>query len=360
MSIRLPIVFLASLLCALSVPTSAAQRPVTGGADPAFEGVDKAVQEFMDTIDATSATVAVCSDGKTVYSHGFGWQDQKKAVPTPPDALMRVASVSKPVTSALIHDLIADGRLKLADKAFPLINLKPPAGATPDPRLATITVDQLLQHKGGFDRAAGDPMFQVRKIEKALDLKWPARPMDVVRYMLGQPLQFDPGSKSVYSNFGYCALGRVIERVTGRPYADVLKKDLCDRLKIADLKVGRTATAERDPREVWYPIPDNAFSLDVMDAHGGLIASAPALGQFMGSYWISGDRRPAGARGRAYAFFGSLPGTTAMIVQRPDGTDVAVLLNARRDRSFDEDNGVLRKTVMAAVDAVPAESRRAK
>ena len=93
-----------------------------------------------------------------------------------------------------------------------------------------------------------------------------------------------------------------------------------------------------------------------MDAHGGLIASAPALGQFMQAYWISGEPRKPKSKGQHWTFFGSLPGTTAMVVQRADGVDIAVLLNARRDGSFGDDNAVLKKSVMEALDAV-ASSR---
>ena len=53
-----------------------------------------------------------------------------------------------------------------------------------------------------------------RTIADALKLKEPPTPDDIVRYIAGQPLQFDPGSKSTYSNFGYCLLGRIIEKVS--------------------------------------------------------------------------------------------------------------------------------------------------
>jgi hypothetical protein len=87
-----------------------------------------------------------------------------------------------------------------------------------------------------------------------------------------------------------------------------------------------------------------------MDANGGLVASAPALGQFMRAYWLSGDVRKADERW-AWHFFGSLPGTTAMVRQREDGVDIAVLFNARRDE-FEADNEVLKKTMDEAIDAV--------
>lgn len=334
-------------------------RPVNGDAVKGYDPVDKAVTDFMDRIDARAATAAVFVDGRMVYARGFGWRDKDRKVPARPDDLMRVASVSKPVTAALVKDLIRAKKLSPDTKVFPYLGLSPPAGAKPDPRLAEVTVQHLLDHKGGWDREqAPDPMFQVREVERALKLRAPAGPADVIRYMLGRPLQFAPGERAAYSNFGYCVLGRVVEKATGGSYAAALQKGIAEPLKIADLKVGRTKAKDRDKREVWYPVPDDMFSLEVMDAHGGIVASAPALGRFAQSYWITGERRKPGEKGWHWIFFGSLPGTTAMLVQRPDGTDVAVLLNARRDASFAADNDTLLKAVTAAIDAARAGGAR--
>jgi hypothetical protein len=88
-----------------------------------------------------------------------------------------------------------------------------------------------------------------------------------------------------------------------------------------------------------------------MDSHGGLIASAPALCQFLQAYWISGEPRLQGQRGD-WTFFGSLPGTTALVRQREDGLNVAVLLNGRRDDHFGEDNDTLKQAIDRAMDKV--------
>jgi CubicO group peptidase (beta-lactamase class C family) len=347
------IVLIAISLSVITAPVvrSEVQRPAAGDVNAKFAALDRVLIAFADQVGASAVTVAVSVKGKRVYSRGFGWSDAARTNPVSASAMMRVASVSKPFTAAMIKDLIRQKKLALDTKVFPYLDLRPPVGVTPDSRLSEVTVQHLLAHKGGWDRSqAFDPMFRMNEISTALDLKGAPTSTDVIRYMLGQPLQFAPGTRSAYSNFGYCVLGRVIEKAVGRPFAEALKAAIADPLDISDLAVGYASRQRRDPREVEYPVSDDAFSLDVMDAHGGIIASAPALCRFMQAYWIDGERRKAGATGLEGEFFGSLPGTTSMVLQRADGIDVAVLLNNRRNGSIGADISALSKAVNEALE----------
>jgi CubicO group peptidase (beta-lactamase class C family) len=336
----------------LSPCAVAEERPVSGKESPGFESVDKVVLDFMDTIGCQAATVAVARDGRLLHSRGYGWSDEARRKPVQPDALMRIASVTKPITSAAVKNAIRAGKISLETKAFEFIAVKAPGGKSADARISRITVCQLLEHQGGWDREASfDPMFRTKLIEKELELKNPAGPVNVIEYMLTQPLQFGPGEKSVYSNFGYCVLGRVLEKAMAKPYFECVQESVCGPLGIKDIKPGHSPSKERDPREVWYPVAEDAFSLEVMDAHGGLIASAPALCRFLQSYWISGEPRLLGQRAD-WACFGSLPGTTAMVRQRQDGFDVAILLNGRRDKQIDKDDETLKQAIDRALDKI--------
>jgi N-acyl-D-amino-acid deacylase len=351
MRVRLPVL---ALLLAFAPLGVAKDPPVSGKEVAEFRDLDKAVLEFMQTIDASAATVAVSKDGTPLHSRGFGYADANKKKPAPPDALFRIASVSKPVTSAMVKAAIRDKKLDADAKAFDLIGAKPPGKQkVADERIADVTVAHLLEHKGGWDTAkAGDLMFKPAEAAAELKLTRPLKPVDVISYALTRPLQFDPGSKEAYSNFGYCVLGRVLETVHKKPYADCLNEHIAKPLGVKDIKVGFALSKKRDPREVWYPVPDDSYPLDVMDAHGGLIASAPALCKFLDAYWVTGDPREKGQTGDG-TFFGSLPGTTAMVRQRADGYNVAVLFNNRRPKTFKDDNDTLKKVVDAAIDGIP-------
>jgi CubicO group peptidase (beta-lactamase class C family) len=327
-------------------------RPITGKKAPRFEAVDRTVLAFMDLFEARAATVSITMAGQQAYSRGYGWMDDSEKVPCPPDALMRIASVTKPITAAAIKKAVAAKKLSLDAKAFELIGLKPAGdGAVADKRISSITVHHLLEHKGGWDRTASfDPMFRAPQIEEELKLGRPAGPEDVIRYMLARPLDFDPGVRVAYSNFGHCVLGRVLERAWKKPYFDAVSFAIFKPIGIKDIRPARTAAADRDPREVSYPRVIDRFPIEIMDANGGFIASAPALGQFMRAYWLNGDPRAANERWD-WTFYGSLPGTTAMVRQREDGIDVAVLFNNRRDQ-FEKDNADLKKAMDEAMDAV--------
>ena len=327
--------------------------PLTGKAAPEYAAFDQAVLAFMNRIDCRAATAAVSRNGKLLYSRGYGWSDAYKKKPTAPDCLMRIAGLTQPITAAAVKKLIQEGKLTLDTKVFKLLKFKPPRGSNPDPRLDQITVGHLLAHKGGWDaKAAFDPFTRLREIEKRLRLGRRPRPVDVVRYMLAEPLQFEPGARSVYSNFGNCVLGRVIEKVSGKSYGAYVAEDLFKPLKIVDVKPARNLPGQRDPREVWNPVKD--VPVEVMDSCAGLIASAPALCEFLERYWVSGDPRQAGDD-RQWTYFGNIAGTTAIVRQRADGYNIAVLCNGRRDESSEEeDDNLLDRLVEEAVDKVAA------
>jgi CubicO group peptidase (beta-lactamase class C family) len=335
-----------------SVPLTAGELPVNGERVAAFEPLDAAILKFMALVDARAATVAVAKRGILLYSQGYGFSDKDQKKLCPPDALMRIASVTKPITNAAIRNAIRGGTLSLDAKAFRVIDVKAAGGQPADSRILDITVDQLLHHQGGWDRSrSGDYMFRVRRIERELNLKRPAAPADVVAFMLTQPLDFAPGEMTAYSNFGYCVLGRVLEATGHLPYAECVRSSICKPLGIEDIKQGHSDSAQRDPREVAYPVPDDEFSVEVNDANGGLIASTPALCAFAAAYWATGEPRSPKEM-QHWNFMGSLPGTTALVVQRNDEPDVAVLFNARRDEHFVADNDRLIKDVDAAMQMV--------
>ncbi len=322
--------------------------PMTGTAVPEYAPLDRAVLDFGYLIKCTAATVAVSKDGELLYSRGYGWRDARKKQPTPPNTIMRIAYASRSITSAAIYALIHDEKITLDTKVFEYLKFTPPPGVKQDPRLATVTVGQLLKDQGGWDKKETfDPMFATQKVEEYFKLPRPAQQADIIRFMLGQPLQFDPGERVAMSNFGYCLLGRVIEKASGQPYGTYIQDEICKPNEIADIKLGRTQAKDRDPREVWYPGLD--VSIELLDSCAGLIASAPDLCTFMDHYWLDGRPRYAGQTGESRTW-GLFSCTTALLRERRDGYNVAVLFNSMKLESYQSHNEELWKNDMKVLD----------
>jgi len=349
-----PVAIAAGLLaCLAALPVHAQSRPITGVAVPDFAPLDRVVLDFMVRIDCRAATVAVSRHGKLLYSRGYGWSDVHEKKPTTPEAIMRIAGLTQRITVVAVKKLIRDGKVSSGTKVFRWLNLKPPKGTVADPRLYAITVGQLLENQGGWDaQGTFDPFTRLREIQKSLHLSHRPHPADVIRYMLGQPLQFDPGGRTAASNFGFSVLGRVIEKASGRTYEKYLQEEILRPLGVDDIKLARSQPRERDPREVWYPVKD--VVVEVTDSYGGLVASAPSLCKFLDAYWADGEPRQS-AEDLQFSFSGNFEGTTAYIRQRSDGFNIAVLFNGRRDAARqEEDDRALEGAVNEALDKVPA------
>lgn len=372
-------------LLALLLLLPAAQDP------PPLQSFHDAMELQLREYGIPGGALAVAKDGRLVLSKGYGLADVDAKTPVEAGSLFRIASISKPITAVAILKLAQDGRLDLDAKAFTLLDIDLEKA---DPRLVDITIRQLLQHTGGWDREkSGDPMFRPFDIASELGVPLPPDPSAIIRFMVRRPLDTDPGTRHAYSNFGYCVLGRVIEKITGEPYEVHVRKSVLTPMGITGMRLGKTLPEGRAPGEVHYypvtgpqarpvfeslkskevPWPYGGFCLEAMDAHGGWLASAPDLVRFATSidrvldaksralmverpatlpvapaYYACGWMvRPVGPGKRNVWHNGSLPGTSTLLVMRHDGLVWAALFN---DRSRGE--GKMDPALHKAADAV--------
>jgi N-acyl-D-amino-acid deacylase len=283
-------------------PTSAAGKGVSHMAP-----FDELLTKFIGEHKIPGGAVAVSRNGRLVYSRGFGYADVEAKAPVEPVSRFRIASISKPITAVAVLQLVEQGKLGLDERVFDLLKEDPnlPPHGTPDPRLPQITIRQLLQHTGGWDRDVSfDPMFRPIEIARDLHTAPPAGQAQVIRYMRGQPLDFQPGERYAYSNFGYCLLGRLIEHVSGEQYETFVKEHVLKPLGITRMQLGRTLAEYRADGEVTYyepgdkrgpavvgqnlgedvPLPYGTWNLEAMDSHGGWIASAIDLVRFAAAF----------------------------------------------------------------------------
>src|SRR5262249_10283451 len=147
------------------------------------------------------------------YEEAFGFADLDARTALSPAHRFRIASISKPITSVAIFKLIEQGKLALADRVFGSSgDLQNDYGPVPPgARIGDITIEHLLTHTaGGWPNDETDPMGKQHALDHAGLIAWTLKT---------RPLDHPPGAVFAYSNFGYCLLGRVIEKVTGRAYA---------------------------------------------------------------------------------------------------------------------------------------------
>jgi CubicO group peptidase (beta-lactamase class C family) len=305
----------------LACAKSAHPEPLraTGVAEPKLARFDEWVRAYMAEHRIPGAALAVARKGRVVYARGFGVADRKTGERVEPESRFRIASVSKPITSAAVLRLVEEGRLRLDQSVFDLLAIEPflAPGTRFDERWRKVTVLHCLTHTGGLDWArSGDPMFDSARIARAMRVPLPVGAREIVRWQLGRPLDFDPGARYAYSNFGYTVLGRVIEAVTGRPYEESVRTAVLEPLGLDGPRIGRSLAEERLPGEVVYytlrseewdavtgpragrgkvPAPYGTWSVEANDACGGWIASAVDLVRFGAAFdLVDGGRATRG------------------------------------------------------------------
>jgi CubicO group peptidase (beta-lactamase class C family) len=356
----------AAALPALPVPSSIAAQASPTAEEPTDSEraeMSNLARAFMQRYAMPGLSVAVGRAGVILYEDAFGWADRDRRVAVSPAHLFRIASVTKPITSAALFSLIEQGRIGLTDKVFgPGAITGTDYGGPPyHPWVDQITVEHLLTHtSGGWPNDAADPMFRDLEMNQA---------QVIASTLRNRPLDQPPGQHYAYSNFGYCVLGRVIERVTRQSYASYVRDSLLTRCGISDMTIGGNTLAERHPAEVkYYDEQDERkpYEMDLtrMDSHGGWIARPRDLVLFV--MHVSGFATPPNiltpqsiramttasaanpgyAKGWAVNRFdnwwheGSLPGTSTIAVRTHSGLCWAAFGNSRRlntplDRDLD-------------------------
>ncbi|MDF2713027.1 serine hydrolase domain-containing protein [Nonomuraea muscovyensis] len=348
----------------------------TGVVPSAMAGFDQAMKTFITERDISSAQLAVAKNGKILLARGYGVYSRSGLVTrVQPTSLFRIASLSKNVTGAAIARLAQDGKLSLGAKVTTLLGLS----AAADPRLANVTVWRLLQHTAGWDRnVSKDPLWNDHTIAASLGVPLPIDHADIMKYVTARKLDFDPGSKYVYSNYGYMLLGRIIEKVSGMSYESYVRQKLLAPVGITRMRLGRSLRTEAFSTEVSYtskytnksvvddsgtvvPYPYGGFNMPNQDANGGWLASAVDMVKWGFVFDKAGTVLNATSIGRVFAkpetgvnangswyglgwnvrnnnagglntwHNGSMPGTFSFLARVQNGVSYCAIFNRREE-----------------------------
>ena len=256
--------------------------------------IDAQVYSVMSKYNIPGISVACTKKEKLVFANGYGYAniDASPKVRVTPNHLFRLASVSKAQTALCIMTLYEEGLLSPDDYVFA------PAGAngagspegilysmypgTHGARVDKIKVRHLLTHTTGWNyntTGGEDPIFtgDSRFYGKSL--------FDRVKYMVGTNTSNEPGTSYSYYNLGFCVLGQIIEKITGKSYETYLR-EVTAKAGVKDMWVAKTKKADRRENECVYysqTSGNDGYGNDmtVVAACGAVIASAPDLMQVL-------------------------------------------------------------------------------
>jgi D-alanyl-D-alanine carboxypeptidase len=160
-------------------------------------------------------SLAIVRDGKVVLAKGYGKRSLEDGDPVEPETLFSVGSVTKQFTCACILLLAEDGKLSVDDKVakyFPELT-----------RAGDVTLLDLMAHTSGYP-----DFYPLDFVDRRLQN--PILPDALVAQYGGAKLDFEPGARYSYSNTGYAVLGRVVEKVSGRPFGRFLTERILEPL----------------------------------------------------------------------------------------------------------------------------------
>ncbi len=308
------------------------------------EAIRSIAEDFLREHGIHGMSIAYGRGGEIAFAQGYGHADADRQEAVTPGHLFRTASISKPITAVAMMMNVEKGLLQLDSKVFGSEGILGDAyGRDLPDAVRSVTVDHLLTHaSGGWANDGDDPMFLHPEMKHDELIAWT---------LANQKQKHAPGEHYAYSNFGYCVLGRVLEKIAKQPYETLLARSVLSPCGITDMKIAGNTLKDRQPREVMYITenPGGAYGMNVarMDAHGGWLATARDLVLFasqlpklLGVASVRAMTNPGVNPGYSRGWSvnkapnwwhtGSLPGTTTIMVHTAKGICWAGLLNGRK------------------------------
>jgi CubicO group peptidase (beta-lactamase class C family) len=217
----------------------------------------------------------IVADGKLVYTGQTGWSNVAHKTAATDESLFRIASMTKSFVAMAILILRDQGKLNLDDPAANYVTeLNKSTALTKDAGL--ITIRHLLTHSAGFpeDNPWGDRQMADTEQEFSRLLQG------------GLSFSTAAGTEYEYSNLGFAILGRIITRVSGKPYQQFISEKILQPLKMqntvweySQADAQHLALGYNWIEQQWLNVPmlhDGSFA-----AIGGLITSVPDFGRYM-------------------------------------------------------------------------------
>jgi CubicO group peptidase (beta-lactamase class C family) len=247
-------------LIALAQDLPATKPETVGLSSDRLERIATAVQHNIDDRRIAGAVTLVVRHGKVAWFKAQGMADREASKSMPADAIFRICSMTKPITSVAVMMLYEEGKFLLDDpvsKYLPefknaRVLVKPASGATYTiPATKEITIRDLLRHTSGITYQWNDDLgarYEKADVASGL-LQYDGTIGDSVKHLAALPLLFNPGDRFEYS-LGVDVLGRLVEVVSGKPLDEFFRTRIFEPVGMKDTyffppdnKLNRLATA---------------------------------------------------------------------------------------------------------------------
>ncbi len=327
--------------------------------DPEFAAFDAEMEAWMAEHEVPAGQLAIMKDGELRYTNAYGYTDKDETEPATTETMFRIASVTKPMTAAVVAMQVEQGMYNWTDPVFCVPPAPDPAcllpiephGANPveDDRLEDIKVQHLIGHTAGWAGETDWMLFSPGPIEVAeeMGIQTPPSAWRTVQYLMGESLARDPGAQYEYSNLGYTVAGLVAEAATGAQLEALYDAYLFGPLEVeGDIEAGESLPEDRNPREPFYACdldsgtrttpnvynpdetvcwPDGGQAMGTTIANGGLVSTAAAVAAVYEAY---GDQAhgpfPSDESPYAWHFMGGgAPGTAAFAADLAEGASLS-------------------------------------
>ncbi|MBK9391222.1 MAG: serine hydrolase [Bacteroidetes bacterium] len=198
----------------------------------------------------TGCAALVAVKGEIIYKKAFGMADLELNVPMQPDMIFRVGSITKQFTAIAILQLMEQGKLSLQDDITKFIPDYPT-------QAYKITIEHLLTHTSGIKSYTNVPEFENYMKE---DLK-PDAAIDKFKNL---PMDFAPGTKWLYNNSGYFLLGYIIEKASGKTYAEYIEENLFKPAGMTSSIYGSDKSIVKNRASGYQPEGDKTVNADYL------------------------------------------------------------------------------------------------
>jgi D-alanyl-D-alanine carboxypeptidase len=272
-----PVLTLAALtITAVTMTSAHADTPTLPKVTNQYETRLREVDLWLTTQfapDQPGAIVIVSQDGKPLLKKAYGLADVEKKTPLTVTDVMRIASVTKPFTAMAIMLLEEENKLSVHDDITRHLPDLPTHGRK-------ITIAHLLAHTSGLGIFTSSPKFR----EAVHDGTTTA---DVLNFIKTLPPLSPPAETTEYNNSGYYLLGAVIEKVSGMPYAEFMKKHIFLPLQLTTTALEGTTGAPspisgyRAQNGRFSPAPK--VNAAVFYAAGGVVSTANDIERWVAS-----------------------------------------------------------------------------